>query len=150
MKKMITIWALLLITMVNTAFANDNEGDNRDGKAQEAFRKEFNNASDIAWEARKHYQKVSFQLNNQYWFAFYTPEGENLGLARNILSTQLPANLLRDLKEQFSNYWITDLFEMTSGGETSYYLTIENAGRMLVLKSEGTINWNIIKKQKKD
>ena len=63
---------------------------------------------------------------------------------------QLPINLLTDLKKDYTGFWISDLFEIASDDQMSYYITLENADKRIVLKSEGTDGWQVYSKQRKD
>jgi len=56
----------------------------------------------VQWEASKTYAKATFKLNDQVMFAYYTPDGDMLAITRNIVSTQLPINLLADIKKNYS------------------------------------------------
>jgi len=95
----------------------------------------------MAIEVRKAYTKVTFKLNNLVLFAYYAENGDLLAIVRNILSTQLPIQLLMDLKQKYSNSWITDLFEMNVNGQTTYYATLENGDTGTTLRSSNTSNW---------
>lgn len=148
MKKRILALALLLTIGFSSTFANNEEGVNK--QVVNAFKKEFAAAQNARWEAGKEFTKVTFTLNGQVMFAFYTGEGELLGLSRNITSAQLPISLLAELKRNYSDYWITDLFEMASNNETDYYVSLNGADTTLVLKSSGSSGWSVYKKAKKD
>ena len=93
--------------------------------------------------------KVTFTLNEQVVYAYYDQNGILLGVTRNILSGQLPINLLTDFKKNYSNYWITDLFEMAVNSENAYYMTVENSDHKIVLKSNGTNGWDVFRKERK-
>jgi len=147
MKKTILSVALLLVLGVSS-FANNNEGVNQ--KASNSFSKEFNTAKDVKWDNGREFSKVTFTLNGQVMFAYYTSNGEKLAMSRNIVSSQLPINLLNDLKKDYNDFWITDLFEMATGNETSYYVTIENADTRIVLKSSDASSWEVYKKERKE
>lgn len=147
MKKTILSVALLISIGVSS-FANNTEGVNQ--KVTSSFVKDFNNAKDVKWENGKEFSKVTFTLNGQVMFAYYAANGEKLAMSRNIVSSQLPINLLTDLKKNYNEYWISDLFEMAAGNETSYYVTLENADTKLVLKSSDAANWDVFKKEKKE
>jgi hypothetical protein len=82
-------------------------------------------------------------------FAYYDESGNLIASARNILSEQLPINLMNDLKKGYSNYWISELFEMDKDGQASYYVTLENADETLILKSSSFNGWSTYKKSKK-
>jgi hypothetical protein len=147
MKNKILIGAFIFITGISSAFANDNEEVNN--KILRSFQKEFAGAQSAQWVTTKDFVKVTFTLNEQVVYAYYGQEGNLLGVTRNILSGQLPINLLTDFKKNYSNYWISDLFEMAVNGENVYYLTLEDSDHKLVLKSNGTNGWDTFRKEKK-
>lgn len=88
-------------------------------------------------------------MNGQVMFAYYNNSGEMLAITRNIVSSQLPISLFSELKQDYAQYWITDLFEMVNGNETSYYVTVENADAVVVLKSVDGLHWDLFRKEKK-
>jgi len=147
MKNKILIGVFMLITGISSAYANDNEEVN--GKIVKSFEKEFAGAQNAQWVTTKEFVKVTFTLNEQVVYAYYGQDGHLLGVTRNILSGQLPINLLTDFKKNYSNYWVTDLFEMAASGENVYYLTLEDSDHKVVLKSNGINSWNVFKKERK-
>jgi len=147
MKNRILGLALLLMVGFSNTFANGFEGVSQ--KAIQSFQKEFANAKEVKWESSKDFSKATFKMNEQVMFAYYSENGELLGVSRNIISSQLPINLLSELKKNYTQYWITDLFEMASSNETSYYVTLENADAVTVLKSAGSNGWEVYRKDKK-
>ena len=148
MKSKILIGAFIFITGISSAFANDNK-EEVDSKIMRSFQKEFAGAQNARWVTTKDFVKVTFTLNEQVVYAYYGQDGSLLGVTRNILSGQLPINLLTDFKKNYSNYWISDLFEMAVNGENMYYLTVEDGDHKVVLKSNGTNGWDMFSKEKK-
>ena len=138
-KKFAFIAALFLTVGIGSSFAAPTGNSNDIVIA--SFRKEFKTADVMAIEVRKAYTKVTFKLNNLVLFAYYAENGDLLAIVRNILSTQLPIQLLMDLKQKYSNSWITDLFEMNVNGQTTYYATLENGDTGTTLRSSNTSNW---------
>lgn len=150
MKKRILIWAMLLVTGLSGAYANNTA--NTTGVSDQviaSFQKDFASAQEVNWETGRDYSKATFKLNGQVLFAYYSNNAELVAVTRNILSSQLPLSLMTDLKKGYGKYWITDLFEMASNNETSYYVSMENADYRLVLKSVGTNRWEVYRKEKK-
>ena len=137
-----------MLTMgLTSAFANNGETINQ--RAVNSFRKDFVNAQDVKWETNKDFTKVTFKINDQVMFAYYSQSGDRMAVTRNIISSQLPINLLSDLKKSYNNYWISDLFEVSSS-DASYYVTLQNSDQTLVLKSNGTSGWDVFRKEKKN
>jgi hypothetical protein len=148
MKHRILTLALLLSLSISNIFANTNE-EVVNAKAANSFKKEFTQAQDVKWENSKQYVKATFKMNDQVMIAYYSNAGELLGITRNLTTSQLPINLMTDIKKNHKNAWITDLFEITANDETNYYVTLEDADQTVVLKSTGSYGWSTFKKEKK-
>src|SRR6202012_25750 len=139
MKQVIALTTALLLTLVvSTSFAA-NTTDN--GGVNASFRKDFKQAELLSTDAGKDYTKFTFKINGAILYAFYNENGELLALTHNIRSSELPINLLMQIKRAHSNYWISDCFEMAVNGSTSYYITLENADTKLTLHSNGN-DWD--------
>ena len=147
MKKVILICSILLTAVISTSFANGN-GDNRNG-IMSSFKEEFANAQVTKWENYEDYIKITFVSNEQILFAYYSKNAELLAVSRNILSNQLPINLLKSLKKNFSGYWINELFEIDANEETSYYVSLENSDKTVVLRGQAINGWQVYHIEKK-
>lgn len=148
MKKSILMWAMMLTMGLSSVFANNEETINQ--KAVSSFKKEFSQAQDVKWESSKDFVKATFKLNDQVMFAYYSQTGDLMAITRNVLSNQLPINLLSNLKKDYRAYWISDLFEISTSTDASYYVTLQSAEHTMILKSNGISGWEVYKKEKKD
>ena len=144
MKKMI-----LTLAIVFTAFSSFANEEKVTTKVLNAFRNEFTTAIEVEWTVANNYYMATFTYNNKYVFAYYSAEGNLLGLTHYISSADLPMNLQNNLKKEFSEYWISDLFEVAKNGRTEYYVTLENAGKKVVLQSSNGNNWEEYRTVKK-
>lgn len=149
MKKSILSIAVLLMMGISVFAAKDDEA-NVNQLAVRSFHREFVRAKNVKWEQKANYVKVEFTLNDQVLFAYYNNEGENTAIVRNIVSDQLPINLLTSLKNDYTGFWISDLFEVATGDITNYYVTLENADKKIVLKSFGVEGWEVYSKSRKN
>lgn len=147
MKKQFLTLAIALMMSISSLFANDNTEVS--DKIINSFKKEFVDARDVQWEKTRDMVRATFKMNTQVMFAYYSNEGTLLAVSRNILSSQLPMSLLVDIKKNYSQFWITDLFEIVMDNETSYYLTVENRDQIMTLKANGSNGWEVFKKEKK-
>ncbi len=147
MKKFLfTIITTALISL--SSFANEAAEVNQ--KVISTFHKEFAQAKNVEWQQSNGLNKATFSLNGKVLFAFYTNAGELIAVSRNLTSDQLPIVLTSELKKDFADFWISDLFELSSNGQTSYYVTLENANQKLVMESIGLQGWQTFKKEKKN
>ncbi len=146
MKRRIVIGVLVLSFVSTYCFAFNDRGISESVK--EAFCKEFVNAGDVHWEEVGEFVKAQFTFNGQILDAYFSATGELVAVTRNILSIELPIHLSVELNKEYSAYWITDLFEMSAKGETSYYITLQFSDRELVLRSEYGGNWEVFKSKR--
>jgi hypothetical protein len=148
MKK--TIFSLAIALVMGTSVFAANNNDEINSLAVQSFNKEFVGAKNIMWEQKADFIRATFSLNGQVLFAYYNNEGTLTAVVRNIRSEQLPLGLLTSLKNDYTKFWISELFEMASGDQTSYYITIENADKKIVLRSSGNEGWEVYSKTRKD
>ena len=59
----------------------------------------------------------------------------------NILSSQLPAALLADIRKDYKDYWITELTEEGKGKHSDYSIVLENADQIVQLHSSNSEAW---------
>ena len=148
MKKIFLSIATVLM-MGAGAFAANTNDDNVNQQTIASFKKDFAAASNILWEQKVGYSKATFSLNGVILFAYYDNNGDLTAVVRNITSEQLPINLLTSMRKDYEGYWISDLFEVASGDQTNYYVTLENSDKKIVLRSEGVDTWTVYSKEKK-
>jgi hypothetical protein len=65
-------------------------------------------------------------------------------ITHNILSDQLPATLLTDIRKDYKDYWISDLYEETDNKKPSYHITLENADQIVKLSSDDSKRWVVV------
>lgn len=141
---MILTLAIAISTL--SSFASDV---NVSQKVLDAFKTEFAAAKDVEWTTESNYYKATFNYNGKFVFAYYSSEGDFMGLTRYLSVTDLPILLQNNLKKNYEGYWISDLFEASREEGTSYYITIENADTKVVLKSTDNNSWTSFIKSKK-
>jgi hypothetical protein len=144
MKKVLMTLAIAISSIV--AFAGEG---NVSKNALNSFNKEFTGAKEVRWTTSSEFYKADFILNDQYIMAFYSKDGEFIGMARNISSLNLPLKLQSKVRNDYADYWISDLFELSDYDGTHYYITVENADSKVLLRSSDNTDWSIFKKMSK-
>jgi len=146
--KKITIMLAMMLTLCTTwAFTGEKSVNET---ALTAFKMDFAGATGANWYADNDYYKVTFTLNDQRLFAFYSTDGEFIAVTRYISSVQLPLFLQNSLRKFYRNAWVSDLYEVATKNGTNYYVTLENANTKTVLKSVNGRDWSVYQKNKKD
>jgi hypothetical protein len=148
MKQLVKKAAVVMACVFGLGISYSYAATKDNGEIKNAFRHDFENAQLMSTESHDHFTKVFFTLNGQVMTAFYSTGGNLLAVTRNLVTSQLPMNLLMGFKNRYSEYWVTDLFEMSQDATSSYYLTIENADKKITLRSNGE-GWDVYASEKK-
>ena len=152
MKK--TIFALAFATLTtlgltSTSYAATSAAATRISdvpvQVKEEFSEQFSTALDVRWEEGSEFFKVTFEDWGRTLFAFYAGNGDLMGVATNLSSSALPVRLQMQIKHSYAGYWITDLFGYHNADEKGYVITMENADKVVVLKSVGDGSWSVYK-----
>ena len=125
----------ILLATLSSLFSQAENPVEISTRVLKSFESSFKGAREVDWSVSTSYVKAQFALDGQYINAYYNPEGDLIALTRNITASQLPVMLQAELKKETTDYWISDLFEVSNDDGTSYYVTLENADQKLVLKS---------------
>lgn len=148
----------IILTIAATAFSSASNANSTNPKPIEprvapsvikSFENTFTSVQEVDWTVSNNFYKVEFAMSGQYVTAFYATDGSLLGVTRNISSLQLPISLQADLKKNYQDYWITDLFEVSNDEGTNYYVTLENSDTKIILKGSAASSWNTYQKSRK-
>jgi hypothetical protein len=72
------------------------------------------------------------------------PQPVRLRVARNIVSTQLPAALLTNIRTGYKGYWITECYEKGKERRPDYFVTLENADQVVQLRAIHKSAWEVV------
>src|SRR5687768_8354672 len=127
MKKLTGILTALVLFVSASSFAPNEEIVS--AKIKSAFEKTFTSASDVKWNKSDGFYFANFKINQQFLTAAFNDEGELVGASRNIPLSQLPLNISLALQNDYADYTIASVTEMTTEGQTNYYIAAENSKR---------------------
>jgi hypothetical protein len=144
MKRMIMTLAIAVIGL--SAFAGEVKVNTA---VLNSFNTEFTGATEVRWIESGDYYKADFVFNGQSVAAFYSVTGDLMGVTRHISSLDLSETLQAKLKNDYDNFWITGLSEVSTEDDMYYYVTLENADSKIVLKSSYGKKWTLVKKMAK-
>jgi hypothetical protein len=144
MKNLLMTLALAVLSL--PVFAREAEVN---PKVLYAFNNEFKSAREVKWTVETDYTMATFTYNDKHVFAYYDNNGELLGLTRYVALSDLPLMLQGELKNKYSTFWISELFEVANNEGTAYYATVENADTRYMLKATDGKAWTHFKKFKK-
>lgn len=140
------VCALMLTVGLTATFAIESK--NLTAQVISSFKKDFAGVQEVAWQDSKDYARATFKMNDQVMYAYYSKDGELQAVTRNITTAQLPISLQAEVRKTYTEYWVTDLFEIAAGGNTTYYITLQDGVQKIVLKSLGSNGWETFRKEK--
>jgi hypothetical protein len=146
-KKLITLVAAFVL--VSTSIFANTASNPVPASVQSAFRQNFHQVSQVLWDSFGNYYKATVSDKSNTMYVFYSENAELMGMGRNVLSDRLPEILQTEIKNRFQEYWITDLVQYKVADKDGYLITVENADRKIVLKSEDNRHWQIYSKENK-
>jgi hypothetical protein len=142
MKKTIISLAFTILGLAGSTYAAPNSIP-VPVRIEAQLSQQFAHAMDVRWEEGKNFFKATFEDWGRTLFAFYAGNGDLMGVATNLSSSSLPAQLQAQIKRSYSGYWITDLFSYHNVDEKGFVVTLENADKVVVLKAVGDAGWRV-------
>jgi hypothetical protein len=142
MKKKIITLAAAFVLIANVMFANTGKSSVPEFVVS-AFYQTFSHAREVSWENFGNYFKATFWKKGKTIYAFYSENGDFIGVAKNVLSDRLPEVLRTEIKSKFQGYWISDLSEYHVNDSNGFVITLENADKKIVLKAENSQHWQL-------
>ncbi len=139
MKKIILSIAIVL-ALFSTSFAKSSNAHTE--LAALSFSKDFRHATQVSFAETNHFVLATFQQDKETLFAYYDFQGTLVGVVHHILTSSLPEDLQKDIKKNYGNYWVSELFQVTSDEGSYYYIQLKNADETIVLSTEGTNGWH--------
>ena len=131
MKKLL-LAALVVAGLASSAFATDVTKVS--SKAQTSFESKFGNATNVQWTAREGYNKVTFTLADEQVEAFFATDGDLIGFSRNTAFKSLPLAAIQKIKKEYAAYTVKETIEFEQNEEKSFYVSLENGDKKLILE----------------
>lgn len=149
MKKLTIVLSALTLLLSTTSFAADKEGT-VSSKVKDVFSQDFATATNVSWKVNGDSYLAIFELNNKEVKVSYDKDGTYFSGSRVITMEELPKNISKAIKENYSKYTIgKEITEVSFEGVTSYYFTAENSSQILTIKSDAFANFSVEGKTKK-
>jgi hypothetical protein len=142
MKKLIVSLALSMLVFTSSIFASTGGVP---ASVSSVFNEKFAQAKDVKWETGKDFYKAAFEVRGRTMFVYFADNGDIMGVAGNLSPVRLPESLRSEIRKNYSNYWITDLFRYRNAVEDGFVITLEGADKVIVLKALGAQGWHVYK-----
>ena len=131
MKKLMI--ATLLVAVIGTsAFAADIEKISY--KVTSSFEARFTGAKNVHWSLQATFVKATFDLNDETIEAFYTIDGEQIGISRKVDLKKLPLNAISRIKKDYASYTAKEVIEFDRDGDRSFYVSLVDGDKTQILE----------------
>ncbi len=131
MKKLF-LAVLIAASVGASAFAADVTRLNY--RVRSAFDAEFAGATDVSWRITPQFTSFAFKLDNQSLEAFYSADGEQIGISRHVAFEKLPAAAIKKIQKNYPDYKVKETIHMELNGESNYYVSLENGNLKRILE----------------
>jgi hypothetical protein len=143
MKRIFAAMTLLAIVFSTSSFASDIKTT----EVLATFHNTFRYAKNVNFIEVNDMLKITFTEDSKSYIAYYTADGDLMGLSRQLTASELPVSLQEQLKRKYSRFEITEVYTIEMEGRSQYYVAISNESEQLILNSPGK-KWMVFKKKK--
>ena len=99
---------------------------------QNEFDEEFGDATNVSWAITSNCQKASFVLNGVKMTAFYSLQGEYLGVTQNVAYTEIAAKAQKEIAVKYKGFTVGEVIKLTTNDtaasfdQTVYFVDLKN------------------------
>lgn len=107
---------------------------------QTEFDEQFSDATNVAWTITSNTQKATFVQDGTSKTAFYSLQGEYLGVTENVPYRAIAAKAQKEIAAKYSGYSISDVIKLTTNDanagfdQTVYFVDVKNSTNEVLLR----------------
>jgi hypothetical protein len=123
------IFVTIAITALFSAniFAANSVAKTEDGTAGVSytvinkFNTDFVRAQNVNWKVNSNFQKATFTLDGEKMSAFYSLQGEYMGLTQNVQFKALPTKAKKEIGQKYEGYFVQEVIKLDADDDTTVY-----------------------------
>jgi hypothetical protein len=139
--------AAILATAVFVA-ANATPDKKVNPKTLSTFQNAFSSATDVRWTATDDVVKANFSYLGTRTEAYFNADGELIGTARNVLYSQLPMAVTKEIEKRWGPAGVYEITEYYDNEGTGYMMTVDLGKKKLQIRSTASGDIWVVKKMK--
>jgi len=107
---------------------------------QSEFDEEFSDATNVVWTVTPNCQKATFVEDGAKKTAFYSLQGEYLGVTENVAYTAISAKAQKEIAAKYNGYTVGDVIKLTTNDtnsgfdQTVYFVDLKNDANEVLLR----------------
>ena len=147
--KTLSIAVILFLSVIGAANANPLDGKDSNFVGSYNFKRQFPQATEIAYKVKGQFTEVNFVWNAMRLQAFYDLEGNLVATCRPVEINTLPVAAQLTLKDQYPGGIIRDAIEYNDPNDgVTYYVTMISAKNSYLLRVSTGGMISVFKKMK--
>jgi hypothetical protein len=141
MKRLFFAFTMLALLITGSAFATDNVTPS----ILRSFENTFSNASEVSWSTIDNFTVARFTQDTKVYYAYYNRSSELTLVAECISPEQLNKTQQRNLKKEYGDYLVSDVYKVEDEDGTRYFAVVESSSTKIILRSIGN-SWDVLRK----
>jgi hypothetical protein len=85
------------------------------------FNTDFVRAQNVNWKVNSNFQKATFTLDGEKMSAFYSLQGEYMGLTQNVQFKALPTKAKKEIGQKYEGYFVQEVIKLDADDDTTVY-----------------------------
>jgi hypothetical protein len=144
--KRIIITLTLVLTLASTySFATDVKVSST---IMQSFKARFADAENVSWSVTNGFYVADFTLDDKKQYAYFNPEGDLTVIAEPLTINQLSKKQQSNLRKDYSNYTVVDVYKLTDNEDVKYFVVVEDSSKKIILKTT-TSTWDVLQASNK-
>jgi hypothetical protein len=145
MKRIIITLTLVFTLAATYSFASDVKVSST---IMQSFKARFADAENVSWSVTNGFYVAEFTSEDKKQYAYFNPAGELTVVAEPLTVNQLTKKQQSNLRKNYGDYSVIDVYKLTDNDDVKYFAVVENASKKIILKTT-TSTWDVLQSSAK-
>jgi hypothetical protein len=145
MKRIIITLTLALTLAATFSFASDVKVSST---VMQSFKARFVDAENVSWSVTNGFYVAEFTSDEKKQYAYFNPAGDLTVVAEPLTVNQLTKKQQSNLRKDYSDYTVVDVYKLTDNDDVKYFVVVENSSKKIILKTTAS-TWDVLQSSAK-
>jgi hypothetical protein len=145
MKRIIITLTIVFTLAATYSFASDVKVSST---IMQSFKARFADAENVSWSVTNGFYVAEFTSEDKKQYAYFNPAGELTVVAEPLTVNQLTKKQQSNLRKNYGDYSVIDVYKLTDNDDVKYFAVVENASKKIILKTT-TSTWDVLQSSAK-
>ncbi|GAB2684620.1 hypothetical protein GCM10027037_02290 [Mucilaginibacter koreensis] len=116
-------------------------------KTATQFETDFKDATDVIWKTGSRCQQADFTVDGQRMSAFYSFDGQFMGLTHNVTAKAIPAKAMEKIEKQYEGYTVGRVIVLQTNtalnpdlDPVAYFVDLKNDSKEVLVRITPQLN----------